>query len=251
MYESIQLVVFLTFCVIPRCLPSQLIWCTGEWRRSFTLSARVTCMSSHQTPPLACMLTIYGSLYLFYSLVRSLERVCLHLLVLVFVHWFVLSFVRYVTLRSVGRSVVRSVGRSFVWPIGRSFVRSFCRSIDRSFVLSFGRPFDLSIVCSLGRSFGLLINCWFVSSLVQSLVCSFVWSAEYSKHQPNTMSQYLSFLLSRLSPLVKEFTSRFPGMSLFNVLSEFSLPTPLSEHNNPLGLPQQQVHSPLILVEFS
>lgn len=42
------------------------------------------------------------------------------------------------------------------------------------------------------------------------------------------------------SPLVEEFTSRFPKMSLLNVLSEFSLPTPLSEHNNPLGLPQHQ-----------
>lgn len=51
----------------------------------------------------------------------------------------------------------------------------------------------------------------------------------------------ISFPLSRLSPLVEEFTSRFPRMSLLNVLSEFSLPTPLSEHNNPLGLPQDQV----------
>lgn len=42
------------------------------------------------------------------------------------------------------------------------------------------------------------------------------------------------------SSLVKEFTLRFPGMSLHNVLSEFSLPAPLSEHSNPLGLPQQQ-----------
>lgn len=53
------------------------------------------------------------------------------------------------------------------------------------------------------------------------------------------------FLLSRSSPLVEEFTSRFPKMSLLNVLSEFSLPTPLSEHNNPLGLPQHQVHTPV------
>ena len=45
----------------------------------------------------------------------------------------------------------------------------------------------------------------------------------------------------RSSSLVKEFTLRFPGMSLHNVLSEFSLPAPLSEHSNPLGLPQQQV----------
>lgn len=153
MYESIQLVVFLTFCVIHRCLPSQLIWCTGEWRRSFTLSARVTCMSSHQTPPLACMLTIYGSLYLFYSLVRSLERVCLHLLVLVFVHWFVLSFVRYVTLRSVGRSVGRSISWSFVRVANRSFVRSFILSIDRSFVRSFVRSAIRSVDSLFARSF--------------------------------------------------------------------------------------------------
>lgn len=53
---------------------------------------------------------------------------------------------------------------------------------------------------------------------------------------------------SILSPLVKEFTSRFPGMSLFNVLSEFSLPTPLSEHNNPLGLPQQQAEQVQMVV---
>ena len=50
----------------------------------------------------------------------------------------------------------------------------------------------------------------------------------------------ISFCCSS-SPLVEEFTSRFPRMSLHNVLSEFSLPAPLSEHNNPLGLPQQQV----------
>jgi len=53
---------------------------------------------------------------------------------------------------------------------------------------------------------------------------------------------------SILSPLVKEFTSRFPGMSLLNVLSEFSLPTPLSEHNNPLGLPQQQAEQVQMVV---
>ena len=51
----------------------------------------------------------------------------------------------------------------------------------------------------------------------------------------------VSFPLYRVSPLVEEFTSRFPGMSLLNVLSEFSLPTPLSEHNNSLGVPQKQV----------
>lgn len=49
------------------------------------------------------------------------------------------------------------------------------------------------------------------------------------------------FSIYSSSPLVEEFTSRFPKMSLHNVLSEFSLPAPLSEHNNPLGLPQQQV----------
>lgn len=42
------------------------------------------------------------------------------------------------------------------------------------------------------------------------------------------------------SPLVEEFTSSFPGKSFHNVLSEFSLPDPLSQHSNPLGLPQQQ-----------
>ncbi|KAL9957123.1 hypothetical protein ACROYT_G038725 [Oculina patagonica] len=50
------------------------------------------------------------------------------------------------------------------------------------------------------------------------------------------------------SPLVEEFTSRFPRMSLHNVLSEFSLPTPLSEHNNPLGLPQQQAEQVQMVV---
>lgn len=50
------------------------------------------------------------------------------------------------------------------------------------------------------------------------------------------------------SPLVEEFTSRFPRMSLHNVLSEFSLPAPLSEHNNPLGLPQQQAEQVQMVV---
>ena len=54
----------------------------------------------------------------------------------------------------------------------------------------------------------------------------------------------LSIFFSRSSPLVEEFTSRFPGMSFQNVLSEFSLPAPLSQHNNPLGLPQQKVQLP-------
>ena len=45
----------------------------------------------------------------------------------------------------------------------------------------------------------------------------------------------------RSSPLVEEFTSRFPRMSLHAVLSEYSLPAPLGEHRNPFGLPQQQV----------
>jgi len=37
-------------------------------------------------------------------------------------------------------------------------------------------------------------------------------------------------------------------MSLHNVLSEFSLPAPLSEHNNPLGLPQQQTEQVQMVV---
>lgn len=50
------------------------------------------------------------------------------------------------------------------------------------------------------------------------------------------------------SPLVEEFTSRFPGMSFHNVLSEFSLPAPLSQHNNPLGLPQQKAEPAQMVV---
>ncbi|XP_064611275.1 GATOR1 complex protein NPRL3-like [Liolophura sinensis] len=42
------------------------------------------------------------------------------------------------------------------------------------------------------------------------------------------------------SPQVESFVDHFPGMSLPAVLSEFSLPTPLGQHRDVLGLPQQQ-----------
>lgn len=123
-------------------------------------------------------------------------------------------------------------------PVVRS-VRSFVRSIDCSFV----RWFVHSVVRSLVRS----IDC--------SFVCSFVRSIDHSVvSRPINTSQFqltniFLFCFPRSSPLVEEFTSRFPGMSLLNVLSEFSLPTPLSEHNNPLGLPQQQVHTQAVTRE--
>ena len=110
-----------------------------------------------------------------------------------------------------------------------SFARSLVRSYVRSFVCSFARSFVL-------RSFARSLARTFVRSLVRLFVRSFARSP---------VNRCLSFYPR--SQLVKEFTERFPGMSLQNVLSEFSLPAPLSEHNNPLGLPQQQVQT---LVHF-
>ncbi|XP_031548535.1 GATOR complex protein NPRL3-like [Actinia tenebrosa] len=46
--------------------------------------------------------------------------------------------------------------------------------------------------------------------------------------------------VDKSSKLVNEFSSRFPKMSLHAMLAEFSLPSPLAEHHNPLGSPQQQ-----------
>lgn len=72
-----------------------------------------------------------------------------------------------------------------------------------------------------------------------AFVCSLAFtSLSLSRTSP------VKHFFSRSSPLVEEFTSRFPGMSFHNVLSEFSLPAPLSQHNNPLGLPQQKVQLP-------
>ena len=45
----------------------------------------------------------------------------------------------------------------------------------------------------------------------------------------------------RMSDLVKEFVQKFPGMYLPVWLSQFSLPTPLGEHQNPLGESEKQV----------
>ncbi|XP_062508618.1 GATOR1 complex protein NPRL3-like isoform X2 [Corticium candelabrum] len=45
---------------------------------------------------------------------------------------------------------------------------------------------------------------------------------------------------SRMSDLVKEFVQKFPGMYLPVWLSQFSLPTPLGEHQNPLGESEKQ-----------
>lgn len=42
------------------------------------------------------------------------------------------------------------------------------------------------------------------------------------------------------SPLVEKFSKKFPGMSLLLMLSQFSLPTALSQLTSPLNLPQQQ-----------
>lgn len=77
---------------------------------------------------------------------------------------------------------------------------------------------------------------WGMATIVYSLCMSNVYVVA-----PNSS-------VSVSSPLVEEFTSRFPRMSLHNVLSEFSLPAPLSEHNNPLGLPQQQTEQVQMVV---
>ncbi|XP_077865259.1 GATOR1 complex protein NPRL3-like [Saccoglossus kowalevskii] len=45
--------------------------------------------------------------------------------------------------------------------------------------------------------------------------------------------------LRMTSPLVEEFTDKFPGQSLTAVLSNFSLPLPFGEHRNPLFEQQQ------------
>ncbi|KXJ20483.1 GATOR complex protein NPRL3 [Exaiptasia diaphana] len=50
------------------------------------------------------------------------------------------------------------------------------------------------------------------------------------------------------SPLVDEFSSRFPKISLHETLAEFSLPSPLAEHYNPLSLPQQQAEKVQMVV---
>lgn len=77
---------------------------------------------------------------------------------------------------------------------------------------------------------------WGMATIVYSLCMSNVYVVA-----PNSS-------VSVSSPLVEEFTSRFPKMSLHNVLSEFSLPAPLSEHNNPLGLPQHQTEQVQMVV---
>lgn len=77
---------------------------------------------------------------------------------------------------------------------------------------------------------------WGMATIVYSLCMSNVYVVA-----PNSS-------VSVSSPLVEEFTSRFPRMSLHNVLSEFSLPAPLSEHNNPLGLPQHQTEQVQMVV---
>lgn len=77
---------------------------------------------------------------------------------------------------------------------------------------------------------------WGMATIVYSLCMSNVYVVA-----PNSS-------VSVSSPLVEEFTSRFPKMSLHNVLSEFSLPAPLSEHNNPLGLPQHQTEKVQMVV---
>ncbi|KAI0217016.1 GATOR complex protein NPRL3 [Lamellibrachia satsuma] len=50
------------------------------------------------------------------------------------------------------------------------------------------------------------------------------------------------------STLVEKFVELFPGMSLPAVISEFSLPTPLGEHRDVLGLPQQQAQQVQMVV---
>ncbi|XP_046981734.1 GATOR complex protein NPRL3 isoform X1 [Schistocerca americana] len=42
------------------------------------------------------------------------------------------------------------------------------------------------------------------------------------------------------SPLVERFSESFPGLNLLQVMSDFSLPTPLGQKKNPLHHPQQQ-----------
>ncbi|XP_061404914.1 GATOR1 complex protein NPRL3 isoform X1 [Lethenteron reissneri] len=42
------------------------------------------------------------------------------------------------------------------------------------------------------------------------------------------------------SPYSEQFAQQFPGCELSTTLTEFSLPTPLAEHRNPLGTPVQQ-----------
>ncbi|XP_074113031.1 GATOR complex protein Nprl3 [Cotesia typhae] len=48
--------------------------------------------------------------------------------------------------------------------------------------------------------------------------------------------------------LMESFTDQFPGLNLLQILSEFSLPTSISEKLNPLGQPQQQQQIVKIIV---
>ena len=43
------------------------------------------------------------------------------------------------------------------------------------------------------------------------------------------------------SQVAEQFSVAYPGMSLYEHLSQFSLPTPLGEHASPLWSPQQKV----------
>ena len=55
---------------------------------------------------------------------------------------------------------------------------------------------------------------------------------------------------TRNSDLVDVFVEQFEDMSLPAVMSDFSLPTPLGEHRDVLGMPQQQVRSLNFLIQL-
>ncbi|ELU15283.1 hypothetical protein CAPTEDRAFT_221562 [Capitella teleta] len=50
------------------------------------------------------------------------------------------------------------------------------------------------------------------------------------------------------SALGEKFVEQFPGMSLSAIMAEFSLPSPLGEHRDVLGLPQQQAQEVKMVV---
>ncbi|EDO44918.1 predicted protein [Nematostella vectensis] len=57
-----------------------------------------------------------------------------------------------------------------------------------------------------------------------------------------------SLNMNTLSPLAEGYAASFPGKSLHATLADFSLPSPLAEHYNPLASPQQQAEQVQMVV---
>ena len=90
--------------------------------------------------------------------------------------------------------------------------------------------FSINLVSLAAAQYSLLYQLWL--QLLAYLV----------RNRSVNFSRYLNLHSgSSNSWLVEKFAKAFHGMSLPAVLAEFSLPTPLGEHRDVLGLQQQQV----------